>query len=78
MASKTITAKELDVSKLEYSDLKRLESGIKVAFINHNGGLINLQTPELTLTFDSMDHDGTGRFSCMASMKGIDTNQQLQ
>ena len=78
MASKTITAKELDVSKVEYSDLKRLESGIKVAYLNYNGGLINLQTPELTLTFDSTDHDNNGKYSCMASMKGIDTNEQLQ
>ena len=78
MASKTITANELDVSKLEYSDLRRLDSGIKVAYVNHNGGLINLQTPELSLTFDSTDHDGNGKYSFMASMKGIDTNEQLQ
>ena len=78
MGSKTITAKELDVSKLEYSDLRRLDSGIKVAYVNHNGGMINLQTPELSLTFDSTDHDNNGKFSCMASMKGIESNEQLQ
>ena len=78
MASKTITATELDLSKITYTDLKRLESGIKVAYVNHNGGVINLQTPELTLTFDSMDHDNNGKYSCMASMKGIESNPQLQ
>ena len=78
MGSKTITAKELDVSKLEYSDLRRLDSGIKVAYVNHNGGMINLQTPELSLTFDSTDHDNNGKYSCMASMKGIESNEQLQ
>ena len=80
MSSKTITPSELDISKLQYSDLKKPREGasIKTAYINHNGGFINLQTPELALTFDSMDHDGTGRFSCMASMKGIESNQQLK
>ena len=78
MSSKTITPSELDISKLQYSDLKRLESGIKVAYVNYNGGIINLQTPELTLTFDSTDHDNNGKYSCMASMKGIDSNPEMQ
>ena len=80
MSSKTITPSELDISKIQYSDLKKPREGasIKTAYINHNGGFINLQTPELALTFDSMDHDGTGRYSCMASMKGIESNPQLQ
>ena len=80
MSSKTITPSELDISKLQYSDLKKPREGasIKTAYINHDGGFINLQTPELALTFDSMDHDGTGRYSCMASMKGIESNPQLQ
>ena len=78
MASKTITAKELDVSKISITEVRRLDSGIKVAYVNHNGGVINLQTPELTLTFDSMDHDNTGKHSCMASMKGIESNEQLK
>ena len=76
--NKTITPKELDISKITYSDLKRLDSGIKVAYVNHDGGNINLQTPEMYLTFDSMDHDGTGKYSCMASFKGSDTNPQLK
>ena len=47
--SNIIKSSELDVSKVKYSDLKTLDNGAKVVYINYNtdNNPILLQTPEL-------------------------------
>jgi len=74
--SKTFTAEEIDVSQIRYSELKKLDSGAKIAYVNYgsDGGInsINVQTPEMTFPFDSKMFDGSGKFSCQLSLIGED------
>ena len=73
--SKTFTANEIDVSKIRYSDLKKLDSGAKIAYVNYGDegiNSINIQTPEMEFPFDSKMYDGSGKFSCQTTLNGQD------
>ena len=66
-------AKEIDVSLIKYSELKTLDSGAKIAYVNYGEGIgsIFLQTPELTFPFDNQffsESEGSGKFQCKVSL----------
>ena len=53
MASNIILPSELDVSKINFGDIKNMNSnGGKIIYMNYSGANINIQTPELKLPFD--------------------------
>jgi len=73
--AKTFTAEEIDVSQIRYSELKKLDSGAKIAYVNYGSegiNSINVQTPEMTFPFDSKMFDGSGKYSCQLSLVGED------
>lgn len=66
-------AKEIDVNKVKYSELKTLDNGAKIAYVNYGDGInsIYLQTPELTFPFDNQfftEGEGSGKFQCKVSL----------
>jgi hypothetical protein len=68
---------ELDVDLVRYSDLKKMSSGAKIAYVNYGKEGINsihMETPEAMFPFDNTfypDQDGKGgKFSCKISLKG--------
>ena len=75
MPGKTMLAKEIDVTKINYSELKSLDNGAKVAYVNYGEGSIQsiyLQTPEVTFPFDNQfftEGKDSGKFSCKVSLK---------
>lgn len=80
--SKAMIASEIDMSKVKYSDLKNLDNGAKIAYVNYGDGIqsIYLQTPELTFPFDCQyyqDNDDTGKFNCKVSLK-TDGNKDIE
>ena len=71
--------KELDVKLVRYSDLKKMSSGAKIAYVNYGKEGINsifMETPEAVFPFDNTfypDQDGQGgKFSCKMSLKSED------
>ena len=77
--SKTLTLKpnELDAELVRYSDLKKMTSGAKIAYVNYGKEGIDsifMETPEATFPFDNTfypDVDGKGgKYSCKISLKG--------
>ena len=72
--SNIIKSSELDVSKVKYSDLKTLDNGAKVVYINYNtdNNPILLQTPECDMPFDAGwfadSGENCGKFSLKASI----------
>ena len=72
--SNIIKSSELDVSKIKYSDLKTLDNGAKIVYINYNtdNNPILLQTPECDMPFDAGwfddSGDNCGKFSLKASI----------
>ena len=75
---------ELDVNQVRYSDLKKMTSGAKIAYVNYGKEGINsifMETPEATFPFDNTfypDQDGKGgKFSCKLSLK-TDNNPEME
>ena len=80
--SKAMMASEIEMTKVKYSDLKNLDNGAKIAYVNYGDGIqsIYLQTPELTFPFDCMyyqESEGSGKFSCKVSLK-TDDNPEIE
>lgn len=72
---------ELNVSELEFSDLKTLNNGGKMVFVNYKGDLINLQTPELRLPWDvNADYaeDANGKYNFTVSLDGYDSDKNVK
>ena len=73
----TLKPKEIDANLVRYSDLKKMSSGAKIAYVNYGKEGINsifMETPEATFPFDNTfypDQDGKGgKYSCKISLKG--------
>ncbi len=49
--SDTILAKNIDTSKLKYSDVKTLSNGSKTVYINYGGDKLTIQTPFMSLPY---------------------------
>mgnify|MGYP001244987588 CR=1 FL=1 len=85
MAKKmTMKAKEIDLSIVRYSDVKKMDSGSKIAYVNYGKEGINsifLETPEMTFPFDNTwypNPDGKGgKYSCKVSLK-TDGNPDME
>ena len=61
---------ELNLSEVVFGEIKPMNNGGKIMYVNHNGASLNIQTPELRLPFDAScfkDADGKSEkyaFSC--------------
>jgi len=81
---KTMLANEIDVSKIRYSDLKSLENGGKISYVNYGDEGLNsiyLQTPELKFPFDSLfytEGKDSGKFACKVSLNMEGSEQVKQ
>lgn len=49
--SSTILPKNIDMSKLKYSEVKTLQSGAKSVYINYGTGKLRLQTPVMSMPY---------------------------
>lgn len=76
--SNIIKSSELDVDKIKYSDLKTLDNGAKIIYINYNtdNNPILLQTPECDMPFDAGWFDDTGENCGKFSLKSSIVNDQ--
>jgi hypothetical protein len=52
-SGKPMKPEEIEHSKVSYSDVKTLDNGAKICYLNYDGGPLYIQTPELSLPFDS-------------------------
>ena len=80
----TMKAKEIDLNIVRYSDVKKMDSGSKIAYVNYGKEGINsifLETPEMTFPFDNTwypNPDGKGgKYSCKVSLK-TDENADMK
>jgi hypothetical protein len=88
MAHKVMLCKEFDVSKLSISDLKTLDFGGKIAYLQYDGKPFYLQTPQCFLPYglgslipkDAMGNptDEPAKYSLDLSFKGMDSRKTLQ
>ena len=76
-----ILAKNIDVSKITFSDLKTADSGAKSVYISYNGKPLYAQTPEMNCVYGLSKWDGDGKaapkYSLDLSFQGVDKNPSL-
>jgi len=84
-----LLAKNFDVEKLKYSELKVMKSGAKSIYINYNGAKVNLQTPILNIPYGVNDNmqfikkdearkDEERKYDITVSFKGMDENPKIK
>jgi hypothetical protein len=75
----TMLPNELDTSKLKFSDVKTLDNGGKIMYVNYgeNKSQIYMQTPKMPLQFDASyfsESSDSGKFSCKVSFNDSDNS----
>jgi hypothetical protein len=84
-----LLAKNFNVDKLKYSELKVMKSGAKSIYINYNGAKVNLQTPILNIPYGVNDNmqfikkdearkDEERKYDITVSFKGMDENPKIK
>lgn len=72
----------VDVSKINFSDLKTLDNGAKLIYMNYGKVPIYIQTPEFDIPFDTgsfyEDKPGTGKFAVKVSLNGHDSDKKVK
>ena len=74
MASNTVTSSNFNAQKISFSQMKSLDSGGKQAFVNYDGSMFVMQTPNCSLPFgmSAFDKAGPVKYSVELSLRGHD------
>jgi hypothetical protein len=68
----------VDFSKVSFSSVKSLPSGAKIIYLNYDGASLFVQTPEMTVPYDSgtyyPDNDSSGKYAVKVSMDGFQSD----
>ena len=78
MSTKVLKPHEIDLKKIEFSKLRKTNSGAKISYINYGSleeeGVVSLQiqSPHTALTFDAKYYpdDSGGKYDCRVSLNG--------
>ena len=72
----------VEMGSVSYSAVKSLPSGAKIIYLNYKGGPLFVQTPEMTVPYDSgtfyADNDSSGKYAIKVSMDGHKDNPQMK
>jgi len=74
MASNVVTTTNFNAQKMSFSQMKSLDSGGKQAYVNYDGGMFVMQTPNCSLPFgmSAFDKAGPVKYSVELSLRGHD------
>jgi hypothetical protein len=72
----------VDFSKVTFSGVKSLPSGAKIIYLNYDGASLFVQTPEMTVPYDSgtyyPDNDSSGKYAVKVSMDGFQSDGPMK
>lgn len=76
----TYRSNQIDVSKIEYSDMRPFGDHAKVIYLNYNSKPIVIQTPVMTCPYGLSRYDGgdTIKYSLDLSFRGRDENPKIE
>ena len=82
ITAKPLKPKNVDVSNISFSNVKTMPSGAKTVYVNYNGGLLFLQSPEMNVPFDTAtyypDNDNSGKWPIQVAMDNIKGNPTMK
>ena len=77
-----VLPKEVNIANVTFGEIKPMNNGGKIMYVNYSGGNLNIQTPELRLPFDVScfkDADGASeKFSFSCSLDNYDTSKPMK
>lgn len=78
----TIRAKDIDTNKITFSEVKKLDSGAKVSYINYNNDKLTIQTPVMSLpyglsSFTNEDTKDT-KYDLTVSFGNMNENEKIK
>jgi len=76
--SSAISPAEFDSSKLTVSEVKKLDNGSSMAFINYNRGPVLLQAPTLVCPYGASDYKDNKKFKVRASLRNRDSDPEME
>uniref|UniRef100_A0A6C0CE70 Uncharacterized protein n=1 Tax=viral metagenome TaxID=1070528 RepID=A0A6C0CE70_9ZZZZ len=74
----------VDVNKMTFSSVKSLPSGAKIIYLNYEGNSLFVQSPEMTVPYDSgtfyadEKNPGSGKYNIKVSMDGFNEDGQMK
>ena len=69
---KPLKPQDIDTSKIEITDLKKLDNGANIAYLNYNGNPIYITTTELDVPFDGQwwpEGENSGKWSLKVNLR---------
>ena len=82
ITTKPVKPNAVDFSKLTYSKVNSLPSGAKLIYLNHEGNQLFVQTPEMTVPFDSgtyyAENDSSGKYAIKVALDNIQGDPQMK
>lgn len=81
--SSVLKPSELNVELVKYSDIKKMQSGSKIAYVNYGEGInsILIETPECMFPFDNTfypEGDNSGKYNCKISLNTEGNTEMLE
>ena len=79
-STSVILPNELKMDDVTFGDVKSMNNGGKIIYVNHNGGNLNLQTPELRLPFDVNAFSEAGKddkFTITCALEKYDSDKAV-
>jgi hypothetical protein len=75
MSFKPMKPQDVDISKIEFTQMKKLDNGANVMYLNYDSKPIYITTPELDVPFDAQwwpdsGGDNTGKWSVKVNLRG--------
>lgn len=78
----TLRPKDIDISKIKFGDVKKLDSGAKVCYVQHNNERLTVQLPVMNLPYglSSFTNDDTKdtKYDLTVSFGGMDENEKIK
>jgi len=73
MSFKPMKPQDIDISKIEFAQMKKLDNGANIMYLNYDSKPIYITTPELDVPFDAQwwpEADSTGKWSVKVNLRG--------
>ena len=76
----TLRPKDIDVSKIKFNEVKKLDSGAKVSYINYDNEKLTIQLPITKLPYglSSFTNEDSTSHSLTVSFGGMDDNDKIK
>tara|TARA_Y100000389_G_scaffold24317_1_gene20983 strand:+ start:9556 stop:10425 length:870 start_codon:yes stop_codon:yes gene_type:complete len=82
ITAKPIKPQNLKLDSISMGSIKTMPSGAKIVYLNYNGGMLFVQSPELNVSMDTgtyyPENDKSGKYAIRTSMDGYNSDGPMK